>query len=100
MASQEVGCSSDFVSKELDGYSGHKISDVWKYFTKTTDKKRAICSICQKDLAYSGETTNLCEHLSQNIRINIFLLAKQLKHLVLWMGTFSNLNVAKLARRA
>ena len=38
--------------------------DVWKYFTKTPDKKKAICSICHKELAYSGSTTNLCDHVS------------------------------------
>ena len=31
---------------------------------KTPDKKKAICSICHKELAYSGGTTNLRDHVS------------------------------------
>ena len=56
----EAGSSNS----QSDVISTRKVSNVWKYFTKTADKKKAICSICKKVLAYSGGTTNLCEHLS------------------------------------
>ena len=49
-----------------------KISDVWKYFTKTSDKKKAICSICHKELAYSGGTTNLRDHVSSKHPLQYF----------------------------
>ena len=50
MASQETGsgCSSSLESKECDSPSSRTVSDVWKYFTKTSDKQKAVCSICQK----------------------------------------------------
>jgi len=40
-----------------------KVSEVWKYFNKSVDKKKAVCSICDKALSYSGRTTNLRDHL-------------------------------------
>ena len=36
------------------------------------DKKKAICSICQKVLAYSGGTLNLCEYLSSKHSLQYF----------------------------
>ena len=53
-----------------------KISDVWKYFTKTPDKKKAICSICHKELAYSGGTTNLHDHVSSKHPLQYFPAGK------------------------
>ena len=50
--------------KEHDEYSARKVSDVWKYFTKTPDRKKAVCSLCDREFAYSGGTTNLRDHLS------------------------------------
>ena len=67
MASE--GGSSNLLS---DIFSTHKVSDVWKYFTKMADKKKAICSICKKALAYSGGTRNLCEHLSSQHSLQNF----------------------------
>ena len=57
-----IGTSSSSIGSQTD--ASRKISDVWKYFTKTPDKKKAICSICHKELAYSGGTTNLHDHVS------------------------------------
>ena len=57
-----TGSSVSSTSSQSD--VSRKISDVWKCFTKTPDKKKAICSICHKELAYSGGTTNLCDHVS------------------------------------
>ena len=59
-----------------DVYSNRKISDVWKYFTKTPDKKKAICSICHKELAYSGGTTNLRDHVSSKHPLQYFPAGK------------------------
>ena len=36
------------------------------------DKKKAICSICQKALAYSGSTLNLHKHLSSKHLLQYF----------------------------
>ena len=44
--------------------SNRKVSDVWKYFTKLADMKKAVCTICQKEFAYLGGTTNLRDHLT------------------------------------
>ena len=38
-------------------------SDVWKYFKKKKEQKKALCTICNKLYAYCGGTTNLREHL-------------------------------------
>ena len=69
MASQEAGsgCGSEIID-----VSSRKVSDVWKYFTKTSDKKKAVCSICQKELSYSGGTTNLCDHLTLKHTLQYF----------------------------
>ena len=73
----------DCSDSQSDVSSIRKISDVWKYFTKTPDKKKAICSICHRELAYSGGTTNLRNRTyattyPQNTRFSIFLLARHL----------------------
>ena len=59
-----VSTGSSVSSTSLQSDVSQKISDVWKCFTKTPDKKKAICSICHKELAYSGGTTNLRDHVS------------------------------------
>ena len=41
-----------------------KRSDVWSYFEKVDDGKKAKCSLCSKVLAFCGGTTNLREHLT------------------------------------
>ena len=65
-----VDCSDVYTN------SNRKISDVWKYFTKTPDKKKAICSICHKELAYSGGTTNLRDHVSSKHPLQYFPAGK------------------------
>ena len=57
---------------QSDVFSTHKVSDVWKCFTKMADKKKAIRSICKKALVYSGGTRNLCEHLSSQHSLQNF----------------------------
>ncbi len=49
---------------ESSGGSNRKVSDVWSYFTKVADMKKAMCTICRKELAYLGRTTNLRDHLT------------------------------------
>ena len=66
----------DCSDSRSDVSSIRKISDVWKYFTKTPDKKKAICSICHKELAYSGGTTNLRDHLSSKHPLQYFPASK------------------------
>ena len=38
-------------------------SDVWKYFEKCAESKKANCSPCLKLLSYCRETSNLWERL-------------------------------------
>ena len=45
-----------------DSSASHK-SDVWQYFTKDKERKKAKCQLCSKELAFHGGTTNLREHL-------------------------------------
>ena len=59
-------------NSQSDIFTTRKVSDVWKYFTKTANKKKAICSICKKALAYSGGTTNLRDHLSSQHSLHNF----------------------------
>ena len=66
----------DCSDSQSDVSSIRKISDVWKYFTRTPDKKKAICSICHKELAYSGGTTNLRNHLSSKQPLQYFPASK------------------------
>ena len=47
---------------QSDSSVSHK-SDVWQYFTKDKDRKKAKCQLCFKELAYHSGTTNLREHL-------------------------------------
>ena len=56
MASGEHG------SGRFGGESSGK-SDVWKYFDKSADGKKAECKLCSKVLAYHGRTSNLRSHL-------------------------------------
>ena len=49
-------------SGRFGGESSGK-SDVWKYFNKSTDGKKAECKLCSKILAYHGGTSNLRTHL-------------------------------------
>ena len=41
-----------------------KQSDVWSYFKKVDDRRKAKCSFYSKVLAFCGGTTNLREHLT------------------------------------
>ena len=43
--------------------SGKFRSDVWSYFTKCTNGKKALCQLCNKEYAYHGTTSNLRDHL-------------------------------------
>jgi len=43
--------------------TGKRVSDVWKHFIKSADRKKAVCTICDKELSYLGGTTNLRDHL-------------------------------------
>ena len=45
-----------------DSSASHK-SDVWQYFTKDKERKKAKCLLCSKELAFHSGTTNLREHL-------------------------------------
>ena len=49
-------------------------SDVWEFFIK--QEKLALCKICNKEYAFHGGTSNLCDHL---IRA------------VVWLQTFKHL---------
>ena len=40
----------------------HK-SDIWKYFSKDKDHKKAKCQLCSKEFTFHSGTTNLREHL-------------------------------------
>ena len=52
-------------SDDKDGAVGNKIvSDVWKFYTKFHDRRKAVCTICKKEFAYLGGTTNLRNHLA------------------------------------
>ena len=62
----------DCSDSQSDVSSIRNISDVWKYFTKTPDKKKTICSICHKELAYSGGTTNLRDYMSSKYPLQYF----------------------------
>ena len=41
-----------------------KVSDVWNYFVKKKEEKKAQCKLCGKQLAYHGGTSNLRDHLT------------------------------------
>ena len=38
-------------------------SDMWKYFNKSADGKKAECKLCLKVLVYHGKNSNLRAHL-------------------------------------
>lgn len=42
-----------------------KLSNVWSYFTKSSDKKIAKCCKCKKKYKTSGNTSNLKDHLKR-----------------------------------
>ena len=69
-----ISTSSSSIGSQTD--VSQKISDVWKYFTKTPDKKKAIFSICHKELAYSGGTTNLRDLVSSKHPLQYVPLGK------------------------
>lgn len=57
---------------QLNAPSGLK-ADVWKHFgfktyegRKELDKTNAICKLCQMQVKYSGNTTNLRHHLTRH----------------------------------
>ena len=54
---------SSISSNGLQSDVSRKILNVWKYFTKTPDKNKSIYSICHRELAYSGGTTNLRDYI-------------------------------------
>ena len=45
-----------------DSSASHK-SDIWQYFTKGKERKKAKCQLSSKELAFHSGTTNLREHL-------------------------------------
>ena len=53
-------CGSSNLS--ADSSASHK-SDVWQYFTKGKERKKAKCQLCSKELVFHSGTTNLREHL-------------------------------------
>ena len=55
--SPSPGSSSDIATTRK------KVSDVWTWFTKLKEEKKAQCRLCDKKLAYHGGTTNLRDHL-------------------------------------
>jgi len=51
--------------KMASGASGaKKVSDVWTFYKKLHDRRKAVCTICNKEFAYLGGTTNLRNHLA------------------------------------
>lgn len=42
-----------------------KISNVWTFFTRSTDSKLAKCCKCKKEYRTSGNTSNLKDHLKR-----------------------------------
>jgi len=88
MASEEVeilsDCASDRSSEDSEEISGTEAfgesstlsgkfhSDVWRYFTRSTNGKKALCQLCNKEYASHETTSNLRYHLQIIIlRINI-----------------------------
>ena len=50
--------------KKSESSINRKASDVWDYFVKVADAKKATCKICNKELAFLGGTMNLRNHLT------------------------------------
>ncbi|XP_075222067.1 bedwarfed [Lycorma delicatula] len=71
----DIDHSHDFLRQGETTYNketGRKISNAWKYFTKSTDSK-AKCNICLKFLSFkSGNISNLSRHLERNHEIKLF----------------------------
>ena len=70
----ESDVSSNVVDSQAESYTSEgtpsdkgkkKASDVWNYFVKKKEVKKAQCKICSKELAYHGGTTNLRAHLEK-----------------------------------
>ena len=61
-AAQCVMASGEHGSGRFGGESSGK-SDVWKYFDKCADGKKAECKLCSKVLAYHGGSSNLRSHV-------------------------------------
>ena len=57
---------------ELSISGNRKVSDVWEYFEKIADTKKAMCRICKKEFAYLGGTTNLRNHLTSKHTFHYF----------------------------
>ena len=49
-------------SLSADSSASYK-PDVWQYFTKDKECKKAKCQLCSKELAFHSSTTNFREHL-------------------------------------
>ena len=79
-ACANVSSSSSDVSERDGGsessseISKPKRSDVWKYFKKIDEQKKALCKLCNKDLAYQGGTTNVKHQLVICFVVNLSLL--------------------------
>ncbi|KAK1878038.1 putative AC9 transposase [Dissostichus eleginoides] len=54
-----------------------KTSAVWDHFKLDDDKKKAVCQICDKKLAYHGGTTTLKSHLNAVVRLAEHLHQRQ-----------------------
>ncbi|CAI6355673.1 unnamed protein product [Macrosiphum euphorbiae] len=52
----------------------NRTSNVWKFFTKDNDKT-ATCSICQKKIKTSGNTSNLNGHLKSKHKNALAIIA-------------------------
>ena len=68
MASSACGSSSSggdgSGSRSSSGSSSGRVpSDVWKFFEKQKETKKAKCTLCCKELAFHGGTSNLRDHL-------------------------------------
>lgn len=46
--------------------SKRKVSDVWKWFGKSSNKKLAKCNTCGKEYKTSGNTSNLLDHVKRS----------------------------------
>ena len=53
-----------------------RVSDVWKHFVKSVDREKAVCSICDKELSYSGGMTNLQDHLEAKHALQFYATSK------------------------
>ncbi len=58
--SRQDGCEASACGK----------SEVWKYFEKIQGANKAKCTLCSRELAYRGGTTNLRDHLASKHPLN------------------------------